>query len=160
MRLWRLSRPEDAERFDGGYGLANPGRWNRLGQAVTYCSSVPSLCVVEKLVHAGDVADFPDGHCFVQFDAPDDLGVSVYELDDPLRDGWDRDLPQTQALGSSWYEALRTPLLRVPSVAVPTIETADRNYVVNHTHPDTTRISREAITEYRMDARLLALVGR
>lgn len=160
MRLWRLSRPEDAERFDGGYGLAHAGRWNRLGQAVTYLSSVPSLCVLEKLVHAGDVELFPDVHCLVRYEAPDNIGVEVYEPGAPLAAGWDLDESATQALGWSWYAFSAAPLLRVPSVIVPTIETGDRNYVVNHRHSESARIRREEISYYRFDARLQALAAR
>lgn len=160
MRLWRLSKPEDAERFDGGYGLHNEGRWNRLGQAVTYCASVPSLCVLEKLVHAGDVDLFPDVHSLVRYEAPDDAAVEVWEPGAPLADGWDDDEAATQALGAAWYVSLSTPLLRVPSVVVPSIETADRNYVVNHRHPDSARIRLEDIADYCLDARLLAMAKR
>ena len=54
MTLWRLSGADFAKRFDGGYGLANDGRWNTRGRPVTYCSTGPALCVLEKIVHIDD----------------------------------------------------------------------------------------------------------
>ena len=60
MRLWRLSNAEDAERFDGGYGLHRDGRWNTRGRPVTYCATGPALCLLEKLVHVEDLALLPD----------------------------------------------------------------------------------------------------
>jgi RES domain-containing protein len=47
MRLWRLSSLRRARDFNGGYGLANSGRWNTPGRPVTYCSTVPSITALE-----------------------------------------------------------------------------------------------------------------
>ena len=35
MRMWRLSGADDAERFDGGFGLHHDGRWNSRGRPIT-----------------------------------------------------------------------------------------------------------------------------
>ena len=75
MQLWRLSAGVYAERFDGGYGLENDGRWNGRGRPVTYCSTGPALCVIEKLVHLDDASLLPDDMVFVRYAAPDDLKV-------------------------------------------------------------------------------------
>ena len=72
MQLWRLSAGVYAERFDGGYGLENDGRWNGRGRPVTYCSTGPALCVLEKLVHLDDASLLPDDMVYA---APDDLKV-------------------------------------------------------------------------------------
>ena len=60
MRLWRLAGAAYADRFDGGYGLDHEGRWNERGGLVTYCSTGPALCVLEKLVHVEDTGLLPD----------------------------------------------------------------------------------------------------
>jgi hypothetical protein len=52
MLLWRLSGAQHAK--DGGYGLLFDGRQKTVGHAVTYGSTSPSLCVLEKLVHIED----------------------------------------------------------------------------------------------------------
>lgn len=156
MRLWRLSSPAYADRFDGGYGRANDGRWNRKSQLVTYCASVPSLCILEKLVHIEDVNLFPDELRLVHYEAPDDLPVTELEPDDPLGEGWQLDVSVSQDIGAAWYEACETVLLRAPSVLAVTRETADRNYVVNHAHPDVSRITLAEIKPFTLDPRLLS----
>jgi hypothetical protein len=50
MRLCQLSSLRRARDFDGGYGLANSGRWN---------SMVPSLTALEKRVHVTDTNLLP-----------------------------------------------------------------------------------------------------
>lgn len=160
MRLWRLSDPWHAERFDGGYGLRNAGRWNQRGHAVTYCSSVPSLCVLEKLVHVEDVRLFPAVQALVHIEAPDDLEVDTLEPRAPLQDGWERNQETTRLLGATWYLSLQAPLLRVPSAIVPTTETADRNFIINHRHPRAGEVKPVMITPFKMDERLLALRTR
>ena len=87
MQLWRLSGADYAERLDGGYGLALDGRWNGRGRPVTYCSTGPALCVLEKLVHIDDAALLPDEMMLVRYDAPDALNVEEVPLDS-LPDRW------------------------------------------------------------------------
>jgi hypothetical protein len=62
VRLWRLSSLRRARDFDGGYGLANNGRWNTTGRRVTDCSTVPSLTALEKRVHVTDTSLLPLEH--------------------------------------------------------------------------------------------------
>jgi RES domain-containing protein len=76
MLLWRLSRAEHAGAMDGGYGLLFDGRWNSVGPAVTYCSTSPSLCVLEKLVHIEDPSLLPE-LVMVTYDVPDTLPVEI-----------------------------------------------------------------------------------
>ena len=66
MPLWLLSTSTYAARFDGGYGLGNDGRWNGRGRPVTYCSTGPALCVLEKLVHISDLSLLPDNMMVVR----------------------------------------------------------------------------------------------
>jgi RES domain-containing protein len=54
MILWRLSAERYVRVFDGGYGRLYQGRWNSAGHPVTYSSTSPSLCVLEKLLHIQD----------------------------------------------------------------------------------------------------------
>lgn len=155
MRLWRLSTPAYADRLDGGYGRTNAGRWNRAGELVTYAATVPSLCVLEKLVHIEDVDLFPNDLRLVRLEAPDDLPVTALEEPAQLPAGWWRTIGLTQALGSAWHAARATPLLRAPSVIARSRETADRNVVVNHLHPRAAEIRVAAVEPFELDYRLL-----
>ena len=153
MELWRLSGADYAERLDGGYGLANDGRWNTRGRPVTYCSSGPALCVLEKLVHIDDASLLPDDMVFVRYEAPDDLQVQEMRLDD-LPDHWRRRDDVTMRLGDDWLDGVSACLLRVPSVIVPIPDTRDRNVLINHRHEDARRITISRIETFRYDSRL------
>lgn len=153
MVLWRLSTPGFARVFDGGYGLLHDGRWNTRGHAVTYCASSPALCVLEKLVHIEDPTLMPD-LVLVAYDVPDDLTVETIHAED-FAGGWIRDDAATQGAGDRWHAARTSPILRVPSVIVPIAGSPDANFVVNHAHPDASRIGIRSEAAFALDSRLL-----
>ena len=153
MELWRLSGADCAERLDGGYGLANDGRWNTRGHPVTYCSTGPALCVLEKLVHIEDASLLPDDMMFVRYAVPNDLQVEEVRLGD-LPDRWRRRDDVTMRLGDGWLDGVSACLLRVPSVILPIPDTGDRNLLINHRHEDARRITISRIETFRYDSRL------
>lgn len=153
MHLWRLSTSTYAERFDGGYGLGNDGRWNGRGRPVTYCSSGPALCVLEKLVHISDASLLPDDTMVVRYEAPNDLKIDEVPLDS-LPERWYSLGSLTRRLGNNWLDGVSACLLRVPSVIVPIADTRDRNVLINHRHEDARRITLSRIETFRYDARL------
>jgi RES domain-containing protein len=152
MVLWRLSGDRYANIFNGGYGLINPGRWNTVGHAVTYCSTSPSLCVLEKLVHIEDPALMP-ALTMVRYNAPDDLAIEDAALTE-LPEGWRAQETWTQARGDRWHKALQSPLLRVPSAVVPLGGSPDLNVLINHRHPSAVRIQTVKAEPFVLDARL------
>lgn len=93
MVLWRLSRRQYANVFEGGYGIAFDGRWNTAGHAITYCATSPSLCVLEKLVHVEDPDLLPE-LVMITYEVPDMLGTEVVELNQ-LPVDWKRQESQT-----------------------------------------------------------------
>lgn len=154
MRLWRLATEAHAEVFDGGYGLLHDGRWNATGDPVTYCATVPSLCVLEKLIHIEAVEDLPRDLRMVEYEAPDDLGMETWELDD-LPSDWRSNELDMRARGSGWLRGATAPLLRVPSVVVAEPGASDRNIVINHRHPGHRRIALRGVRPFALDPRLL-----
>ena len=153
MRLWRLSGADYAERFDGGYGHRFDGRWNTRGRPVTYCSSGPALCLLEKLVHLDDLSMLPDDTMLVRYAVPEDLGIEIVQRDS-LPDDWLANERTTQSRGDAWLNARSGCLLSVPSAVVPVSDTVDRNILVNHSHQDVRRISILSIEPFRYDPRL------
>ena len=153
MRLWRLSGTRYAQAFDGGYGLHFDGRWNTVGHPVTYCSTSPALCVLEKLVHVEDPTLLPD-LTMVTYEVPDTVPVAVIELTD-LPEAWRENEVLTQQRGNAWHEARSALLLRVPSAIVPIPGSPDFNILVNHTHPDAARVRLTASGPFSLDARPL-----
>ena len=152
MLLWRLSGKQHARSFDGGYGLLFDGRWNTVGHAVTYCATSPSLCVLEKLVHVDDPALLPD-LVMVTYEAPDALPIEEVTLDQ-LPGDWRSDEASTQARGDVWHRGHTTPLFQVPSAVVPLPGSPDVNVLINHTHPDSSRITLVGAEPFLLDLRL------
>jgi RES domain-containing protein len=152
MLLWRLSGTQHAQAFDGGYGLLFNGRWNTVGHAVTYCSTSPSLCVLEKLVHIEDASLLPE-LIMVTYDVPDALGVEKIDLED-LADEWRRREAWTQQKGDAWHQSRTSPLIRVPSAIVPIPNSPDVNVLINHTHPACANIKISRLEPFVFDPRL------
>jgi RES domain-containing protein len=153
MLLWRLSNQQYANTFDGGFGLLFDGRWNTIGHPVTYCSTSPSLCVLEKLVHIEDPALLPE-LVMVTYDVPDSLSTETILLND-LPIDWRRHEELTQQRGDAWHESRSTPLLQVPSAIVPLAQSPDQNVLVNHTHPEVSAIKIASSIPFAFDARLI-----
>jgi RES domain-containing protein len=151
--IWRLSARAYARVFNGGYGLANSGRWNSVGHPVTYGATVPSLAVLEKLVHVQDPTLLPPLE-MVLYEAPETLSIEVVEPASLPRD-WTVQQSTTQSVGDAWLTGLLSPLLQVPSVIVHPDDSTDRNIVINHRHPDSERISFVRTEPFSFDPRLL-----
>jgi RES domain-containing protein len=153
MLLWRLSGARHAKAFDGGYGLNFEGRWNTVGHAVTYASTSPSLCVLEKLVHIEDPSLLPDMN-MVTYEIPADLGIDTIGLEE-LPDDWRRREAWTQQKGDDWHVQGANPLLRVPSAIVPLPASPDVNFLINHIHSATAAIKITRLESFVFDPRLL-----
>ena len=154
MLLWRLASERRVRNFDGGYGLANNGRWNTRGRPVTYCSTVPSLCALEKRVHVVDPALLPP-QVMVAYEAPDRLAVRKIEISD-LPSDWAAREVDTQTLGDAWLDDGDEALLIVPSVIVPLASAPDRNVLINHRARGVEAIKIIDVVPFTLDPRLFA----
>ena len=152
MLLWRLSRKQHARALDGGYGLLFDGRWNTIGNTVTYCATSPSLCVLEKLVHIEDPVLMPE-LVMVTYDLPDALNIESVTLEE-LPAEWRRHESWTQQRGNAWYQTRSALLLKVPSAIVPIASSPDLNVLINHRHADATAIRIAAAEPFVFDLRL------
>lgn len=152
MRLWRLSSLRRARDFDGGYGLANNGRWNTKSRPVTYCSTVPSLAALEKRAHVTDPALLPP-QALVEYDVPDDLPTRTIAIDSLPRD-WTARETHSQALGDEWLDKATEAVLVVPSVIMPITNAIDRNVLINHRHDGAARIAISTVVPFTLDPRL------
>ena len=152
MRLWRLSSLRRARDFDGGYGFSNNGRWNTRGRRVTYCSTVPSLAVLEKRVHVTDPGLLPP-QVLVEYDVPDSVTGRTIQFDN-LPGDWTTREVHSQTLGDGWLDSATEFILIVPSVILPINGVTDRKALMNHRHPGADRISIVAVTPFTLDPRL------
>lgn len=154
MFLWRLSTRAFADKFDGGYGLILPGRWNSISHAVTYCATSPSLCVLEKLVHVDD-PDLLPPLVMIRYEVPDILPVLSIQISDlphdwRLQEGW------TQGKGDEWHKGGKGALLQVPSAIVPISDSPDTNVIINHNYADALQITKIDAQPFSLDNRLLS----
>lgn len=154
MRLWRLSDARYARSFDGGYGRIYDGRWSTRGRPVTYCSTVPSLCALEKRVHMTD-PDLMPAQIMVEYEAPDDLPNAEITFQQLPAD-WIRRQAHTQRLGSEWLDRRSEAVLLVPSAVMPISAAPDRNVLINHRHADAARIQIVDVVPFTLDPRLFS----
>lgn len=157
MILWRLSGTRYAHALDGGYGLHFDGRWNTIGHPITYCSTSPSLCVLEKLVHIEDPALLPP-LTMVTYEMPDNTESETVRLSD-LSEDWRLGEGLTQQIGDTWHQRRSSPLLRVPSAIVPIAASPDLNVLINHAHPAVAAIKIVSAEPFVLDPRLFGSGG-
>ena len=146
LTAYRLCLRGFAARAFAGEGARRAGgRWNPRGAAVVYTSATLSLAALEFLVHLSGPQDAPELVYFVvKFD-------SRLVNEPRLPKSWTRlKLSRTRALGRTWIEQERSPVLRVPSFVVPT----EVNYVLNPAHPQFNQIKIGPVRPFVLDPRL------
>lgn len=116
--------------FDPTGAAINGGRWNSVGKRVIYAAESYAGAMLEVLAHR-NAQTLPKHHKTVRILIPVDLKIeSVYPRDLP---GWDdEDERVPRAFGDAWYDAKRSPILRVPSVVT---HGPEYNLVLNTLHP-------------------------
>lgn len=151
LRVWRLCRRRyAAHAFDGEGARLYGGRWNTPGVAVVYTSATVSLAALEAFVHV-DGEDAPADLVVIPVEIPDALAVREIAPGELPRNWRTTPAPPAlQRLGNDWARALETPLLSVPSAVVP----QERNYILNPTHPDVSRLKIGTPEPFSFDPRL------
>ena len=119
---------------------------------MTYCSTSPSLCVLEKLVHIEDPTLMPE-LVMVTYEVPESVLMETIEVAELPQD-WRRDEAWTQARGDRWHQARSAALLEVPSAIVPIAGSPDMNVIINHNHPDSSTIRIVGASAFTSDPRL------
>jgi len=149
MRLWRIS---DYTDLSGEGGLKASGRWHTKGFRVVYLSDHSASALLETMVHLEiDAEDLPDDYQLLGVEVPDDLRLTSVDVSDLPAD-WREDQSITRAFGDNWLRAGATALMRVPSAIVPEC----RNYLLNPTHADVSKISISSKERAAYDPRLIA----
>jgi RES domain-containing protein len=147
---WRISRAEHAaQAFEGRGAERFGGRWNSRGIRMVYTANSQALAVLELLAHLNPPEILGRYRLIpVEFDE-----AMVY-APDPKRlpaDWKRRPVPRsTRALGDAWVESARLVVMRVPSVIVP----AERNYLLNPSHPEFRKLVIGKPVPFHFDQRL------
>ena len=119
-RGWRVARRPFADLSGEGARIAG-GRWNSPGRPLVYTAENPALAVLEVRVHLDLAPDLiPDDYVLLEIDVS---GLNVEKLAAvPIN---------PTAFGDQWLAEGRTPVLKVPSFAVP----RSFNLLINPLHP-------------------------
>jgi RES domain-containing protein len=152
---WRIVKKKYARTaFSGEGARLFGGRWNYPGTALVYLAESQSLAVLELLVHM-DSAELLGHYLTIRVTFDDSLIDSVpFEA---LPAAWQRDsaLKQVRDKGEAWAVAGRTPVLRVPSVVIPT----ESNYLLNPRHRLFGQIEIGEAIPFQFDERLVRQQG-
>lgn len=151
MQFFRIAKTRSIRDLSGTGARLYGGRWNRKDIPVVYASENRSLATLEFLVHV-PLSLLPNNLSIACLDIPDDIVVEQISIAD-LPKNW-RDYPappELADLGSEWAIAVRSLLLRVPSVVV----LDEFNTLINPKHPDMNRVVISSVERYIFDRRLL-----
>ncbi|HDG1674405.1 TPA: RES family NAD+ phosphorylase [Kluyvera cryocrescens] len=156
MRLYRLTKTRfAAEAWTGNGARDYGGRWNSEGTPMVYTTGVPSLAVLEVLVHL-DAFPGLGGFSLLAIDVPDSLIVQI----DPaaLPGGWDAPTAPkaAQAIGDNWIREGASVALGVPSAILP----IEYNFLLNPKHHAFKAIAAKAsVLPFEFDNRLFKSRG-
>jgi RES domain-containing protein len=130
------------------------GRWNGSGKKVIYAVESIALAFLENMVRRQGVG-FNNDFKIMIINVPDK--IPIYEINvSKLTNEWRNfnDYSNCQSLGDKWYEAAKTPVLKVPSAVLP----ESFNYVINSEHADFRLIKLVATTDLVPDERIEAIL--
>lgn len=149
MRVWRLTRAVYSADPLSGYGAALAGsRWNSPGVRMAYTSTSRPLAVLEMLVHVSRDT-VPADPILIPIDVPDALVAEATGVPSDwakLAYG-----PKAREFGDRWISQKASVALLVPSVVLP----AERNVLINPTHPAVRRVRAQPPEAFAFDRRLL-----
>lgn len=150
MLIYRICRAEFAQSLNAS-GFS--GRWNIRGQQVIYASSTRSLAALELLANRSG-AELKDAYKVMVLNVPDHLDSCHTILPKMLPLDWMlfSNYGRLQKVGSDWYEATETLLMKVPSVLIH----QEFNYLLNTQHADfKTQVRLLEVEDFAWDNRLV-----
>ena len=149
MEVFRISEAAYAKRLTAS---GRPNRWNLEGQFVLYSAASRSLSTLELIVHRGSIVPLTKNKLIVLSLPDDDHFYKQLKLSDLPAD-WRKmtAYSQLQRLGSQWYSAHESLILKVPSAVIP----KEYNYIINMEHPEfSSNVTVVRLEDYFWDERL------
>jgi RES domain-containing protein len=155
VRLWRVATDTPrwaAEDLSGKGAASGGGRWNEVGELVSYASTSISLAAWETRAHIGRATALPWNRYLVAIAVPDEVWAARSVLPQPPPVGWEA-IPEggvSRSLGSRWLAGGASALLAVPSVIVP----EEFNVLINPTHAHAQRLRASKQRRFIYDPRI------
>ncbi len=136
------------QAFSGEGAKLFGGRWNSIGTPIVYTSESIALATLELCVHLDKEVDLKEYRLF-----PVTFSGDLVKTIDSLPEDWNHDpiLPAPRKIGDDWISKDTSPVLKVPSVIVP----SEYNYILNPHHPDFQDIKIGEVRPFEIDPRLI-----
>lgn len=149
LRAFRVVKKRWAKAaFDGEGARHWGGRWNSPGRPAVYCAGHVSLAILEVVVHS-DLALAPH-YVVIPLELDEALVESLDTSRLPSSWRWHPAPAAVVALGDEWLREMRSAVLRVPSVVVP----SESNFILNPLHPGFRKVEIGKPEVLEVDARL------
>jgi RES domain-containing protein len=150
VTIYRIGSPAYPLLDGSGAARRDDARWNSRGRYVIYAAEHYATALLEKAAQLNGVR-IPRTLVYARIVVPDDADIE--ELAPADVPGWDADDKRvSQRAGDRWYEARRSLVLLVPSLAAPGIE---RNVLINQDHPRFPQVAIAVQEPIRCHPRLL-----
>jgi len=153
MIVFRIEREKYLETTLTGIGasMSEGYRWNSLNTRMIYTAESRALATLEISVHLDLSEDLPEDRLFVEILIPDDIIIQEVKLED-LPEDWSAKPPTliTQKIGDDFVNYNEAAILKVPSSIIP----QEYNYLINISHPDSSKIKVLNYTKMKFDPRL------
>jgi RES domain-containing protein len=138
------------EMFSGIGAALHGGRWNTRGVHMVYASETKALATLELAVHLNNTAVLT-AYNVCRVEIPNHLCEEVGVHD--LPEGWDELVINplaAQSWGDLWIATGATPVVKVPSVLMP----SEWNFLINPEHDDFDQITFGTIESFPFDGRI------
>ena len=138
------------EIFSGVGAVMHGGHWNTKGHHMVYASQSRALATLEISVHLRNT-EVLEAYSVCRISIPAEYCEEVTGEDLPA--GWDELVVNplaAQAWGDAWLALGITPVVKVPSVIVPT----EWNYLLNPEHDQFSALELGVIESHALDRRI------
>ena len=153
MIVFRIEREKYLDTALSGIGasISEGYRWNSLNTRIVYTADTRALATLEISVHLDLSEDLPNDRYYVEIEIPDEIDIQEVTLED-LPDDWNSKPPTltTQTIGDDFVNYNDSAILKVPSSIVP----QEFNYLINPSHPDSSKIKILGVSKMMFDSRL------
>lgn len=148
MLVYRITHKKFSDKLVAS-GVEN--RWNLNGQLVIYAAASKAMACLENLVHTSAEMLGNDLYICLEIFVPDSAEISVIALKDlPENFTGEEQKIVTQSMGSKWYTANKSLMLKVPSAII----SSENNFIINTIHEDFKKVKINAKEPFNFDSRL------
>lgn len=150
IQAYRIGSREHPLLDGGGAARSENARWNSRGRYIIYATEHYATALLEKAAQLNSVR-IPRTLSFIHIDVA--AGVTVEEIGADDLAGWDGENKEaSRRFGDGWYDARRSLVLLVPSLAAPGLE---RNVLINQRHHEFGKVTAASPQAVRCHPKLL-----